>query len=124
MPVWMSSIPALVSCPGDLSVLLFNKESITAGNPSQAAALLNAQGAIGEVVGFGFDLLFDGAPGTFEVDVEVSQDNTNWYALDKITAVNSNSYWHSDYSGVYVKFVRANVITLTNSVKTTARITR
>lgn len=124
MPIWMSSIPCLVSCPGDLSVILFNNETIAAGNPSQAAALLNAQGAIGEVVGFAVDLLFSGAPGTFEVDVEVSQDNANWYALDKITTANSNSYWHSDYSGVYVKFVRANIIALANSVKTTVRITR
>ena len=134
MPVWASlGIPALAATPGDTPVLLFNNETRTAGDKSQAAALVNAQGVIGMVVGFGVDIIFSADPGAFEVLVEISNDypavpvayNSPWVTLDTITTVNGTYFfWHSDYSGVYAKFVRFNIVSLTNSVKITGRITR
>lgn len=128
MPNWAQTPPlgTVAAIAGDIPVALWNAESVTAPQTSQAAALVNAQGVIGQVTSFGADLKFDGAPGTFEVDVEAAPDNVDgdFYAIDKITTVNTNNAWHSDYSGVSAKLVRFRLVSLANSVKTTAKITR
>jgi len=112
-------------------VLLFNNDRPGAGTPNKAsiAVLLSrgqqAQG--GFPFQFAVELSFNGAPGTFEVDIQGSETDTDGsYCLlgTAITAVNSSNYARFEGVSFYPRFVRAFVKTLGNDVTVTAIITR
>lgn len=73
------------------------------------------------------ELLFSGAPGTFEVDIQEADSNTDTAfttpAGAVITAVNGSNYASLDLQ-ILGRFVRGNVIALGNSVKVNLRLTQ
>lgn len=71
-------------------------------------------------------VLFSGAPGTFEIDIEASEDDqeATYVSIVTIVAVNSLNAGRCSLGFTYPKFIRAKVITLTNDVLTSLWVTR
>jgi len=113
------------------STLIFNADRPGPGTPNKAslAVLLSrgpqAQG--GYPYQFAVELSFSGNPGTFEVDIQGSETDTDAsYVLlgTAITTVNSSNYARFEGVNFYPRFVRAFVKTLGNDVSVTCLITR
>lgn len=84
------------------------------------------QSGVGALVGFGVDITFSAAPGTFSVLVQTSNTDADasYVTMDTITVVDSTNFnAHTDYSGIYASFVRlkassiANTVTLQGSIR-------
>lgn len=115
--------------PGQTAIV-WNAETPTPGNgttaASQQVALSSGQGVN---TPFSVDGHFSGAPGAFEVDVQVaSADNDTDYqtcASCNITSVDAtNNTFHLDAGQATTRFVRLLMRSRTNSVSITARINR
>lgn len=113
---------------GDVATV-WSAETPTPGaggaSASQQVALVIKNGRPGSP--FSVDGQFSGAPGAFEVDVQVaSTDSDTKYQTvsnGNITSVDStNNTFHLDYSGT-AKFVRLLMRSRTNSVSITATVT-
>lgn len=127
-PVYNAS-PAQTLNSGDV-VTVWSAETPTAGNgtaaASQQVALLTKNGRAGSP--FSVDGQFSAAPGSFEVDVQVSatDSDTSYQTCSNcnITTVDStNQTFHLDAVLVNAKFARLLMRTRTNSVSITAKIT-
>lgn len=130
MPFYPGSGKAKLINAND-QVLLFNADRPGPGTPNKASiAVLLARGQQaqgGFPFQFAVELSFSGAPGTFEVDIQGSETDTDAsYILlgTAITTVNSSNYARFDGVSFYPRFVRAFVKTLGNDVTVTAVITR
>jgi hypothetical protein len=116
--------------PGD-SVLLWNAEHVqpSVAEASIAFTLPQATG-VGTLAAVVFELLFGGAPGSFEMDIqEADTDADAFYIMPtpaayKITAVNANQIARSDILTWGGRFGRVYFPTLTNDVLVTVRATR
>src|SRR5216684_3251277 len=117
------SVGNSVPCGTGMVVTVWSAETPTPGNGTTAASqqvqLIN--GSIGKPgTPFSIDGKFSGAPGAFEVDVQVAATDadTNYQTCSNcnVTTVDStNNTFHLDYSG-NAKFVRLLMRTRTNSV--------
>lgn len=127
-PVYTAGSP--VPCGTGMVITVWNAETPTPGNGTTAASqqvgLTNA--SIGKPgTPLSIDGKFSGAPGAFEVDVQVAaaDADTNYQTCSNcnITTVDTtNNTWHLDYSG-NAKFVRLLMRSRTNSVTVTATVT-
>lgn len=113
---------------GDVATV-WSAETPTPGNGTTAASQQVALVIKGSRAGspFSVDGQFSGAPGAFEVDVQVaSTDSDTKYQTCSncnITSVDStNNTFHLDYSGT-ARFVRLLMRSRANSVSITATIT-
>lgn len=120
--------------PQDLSpgtvVQVWNAETPTPGNGTTAASqqVLLFCSANGSSCPFGVDGKFSGAPGVFEVDVQVAStdSDTNYQTVSNgnITTVDAtNNTFHFDGTLVAAKFGRLLLRSRTNSVTVTATFT-
>ena len=129
MPAYSASTIPFTISPGD-SVQVWNAEQPVAGNggasaSSQVALVFRGTGS----PGFGVTGFFAGAPGVFEIDVQVSDvDADAQYqtcANGNITSVDAtNNSFHFDGSLVVAKFVRLLMRSRTNAVNVTADIVK
>ncbi len=111
-------------------VTVWNAETPTPGNGTTAASqqvLLQNAGVSKPGTPLSVDGKFSGAPGAFEVDIQVAatDTDTNYQTCSNcnITSVDStNNTFHLDYSG-NARFVRLLMRTRTNSVSITATVT-
>jgi hypothetical protein len=105
-------------------------ERIGTGTPnySSIAVQLERQKSASYPFGFAIEGNFNAAPGSFEIDIQASESDVDasYIVIGSITAINSNNYFRFDGvpSVAYPRFVRLNVVSLTNDVSLTARITR
>lgn len=129
MPAYSNSLPPSAIWPGD-SLPVWNAETPTPGSggasASQRVALGTKEGGPG---GFSVTGFFSGAPGAFEIDVQVSDvDVDTQYqtcANGNITSVDAtNQTFHFDGSTVLATFVRLLMRSRTNGVNVTADIRR
>lgn len=127
-PVYNASNPININ-PGQ-SVVVWNAETPTPGTgttaASQQVALSSGQGGN---TPFSVDGHFSGAPGAFEVDVQVAAaDNDTDYqtcANCNVTTVDAtNNTFHLDAGQAVTRYVRLLMRSRTNSVSITARINR
>lgn len=127
--VYNANPPSTVNV-GDLATL-WSAETPTPGNGTAAASqqvgipLSNAQG---KTPGFAVDGKFSGAPGAFEVDVQVAavDSDTNYQtcANCNITTVDAvNNTFHLDATLVKARYVRLLMRSRTNAVSITATVT-
>lgn len=129
MPAYSNSVPPSAVWPGD-SAQVWNGETPTPGNGGVSASSRLAIGTqAGSPGGFSVTGFFSGAPGTFEIDVQVSDvDSDTQYqtcANGNITSVDStNNTFHFDGSTVLTTFVRLLMRSRTNSVAVTADVRR
>jgi hypothetical protein len=103
----------------------FDSETVAAGVASVAYELRRERGAT-YPWGFSVQALFSADPGTFEIDIEVSDiDVDSAYVLaDKIDAVGGGFSGRYDTTTVWAKFVRARMVSLANAVNATVMVTR
>ena len=111
-------------------VTVWNAETPTPGSggvsASQQVSLNPAQGKAGTP--FSVDAKFSGAPGAFEVDVQVAavDSDTNYQTCSNcnVTTVDTtNNTFHLDATLVNARFARLLMRTRTNSVSITATFT-
>src|SRR5579864_796492 len=101
------SVGNSVPCGTGMVVTVWNAETPTPGNGTTAASqqvLLQNAGVSKPGTPFSVDGKFSGAPGAFEVDVQVAaaDADTNYQTCSNcnITTVDAtNNTWHLDYSG-------------------------
>jgi len=125
-PVYNAGSPLYLSAGQVLTV--WSAETPTPGNGTTAASIQVALPLSSLTGGFAVDGKFSGAPGTFEVDVQVAavDADTNYQTVanGSITTVDStNNTFHFDGTTVKAKFVRLLMRSRTNSVSVTATIT-
>jgi hypothetical protein len=129
MPAYSNALPPNAIWPGDFAQV-WNAEQPAPGaggtSASQRVALGSPGGSPG---GFSVTGFFSGAPGSFEVDVQVSDvDVDTQYqtcANGNITSVDAtNQTFHFDGSTVLATFVRLLLRSRTNAVNVTADIRR
>lgn len=129
MPAYNNVLPPSAIWPGDFAQV-WNAEQPAAGNGGASASQRVALGAKeGGPGGFSVTGFFSGAPGSFEIDVQVSDvDNDTQYqtcANGNITSVDTtNQSFHFDGSTVLATFVRLLMRSRTNAVNITADIRR
>jgi hypothetical protein len=115
--------------PGQ-SVIVWNAETPTPGNGTTAASQqVSLSSGQGINTPFSVDGHFSGAPGAFEVDVQVaSADNDTDYQTCSgcnVVAVDAtNNTFHLDAGQAVTRYVRLLMRTRTNAVSITARINR
>jgi hypothetical protein len=128
MPVYNTQNPVTMG-PG-IVVVVWNAESPTPGTGTTAASQQVALVIEGNKPGapFSVDGKFSGAPGAFEVDVQVAStdSDTSYQTCSNcnITTVDAtNNTFHLDATLVTAKFARLLMRTRTNAVSITATIT-
>jgi hypothetical protein len=124
-PVYNASNPVNVG-PGQI-VTLWQVETPTPGSGTTAASQQVAPTPTSSGTPLSIDGKFSGAPGAFEVDVQVAgADSDTSYqtcANCNITTVDAtNNTFHLDYGGT-AKYLRLLMRTRTNSVSITATVT-
>ena len=104
---------------------LWNAESVPTGTASIAFQLERQKSAF-YPFGVSYELRFSGAPGTFQVDIQHADTDTDaaYVTMNSISAVNTNNAARVELPSCYTKYVRAKVVTLTNAVTTTMQVTR
>jgi len=129
MPSYSNALPPSAIWPGDFAQV-WNAEQPAPGSggasASQRVALGMKEGGPG---GFSVTGFFSGAPGSFEIDVQVSDvdADTQYQTISggNITTVDAtNNTFHLDGSGVLATFVRLLMRSRTNAVNVTADIRR
>lgn len=129
MPAYSNTTPPSAIWPGD-SAQVWNAEQPPPGNGGASASSRLALGMErGSPGGFSVTGFFSAAPGAFEIDVQVSDvDSDTQYqtvANGNITSVDStNQTFHFDASSVLATFVRLLMRTRTNAVNVTADVRR
>lgn len=128
LPVYNASAPPIAS--SGIPVTVWSAETPTPGNGTTAASQQVALQVVAGKAGtpFSVDGKFSGAPGTFEVDVQVAStdSDTNYQTCSNcnITTVDStNQTFHLDAVLVNAKFVRLLMRARGNSVSITATVT-
>jgi hypothetical protein len=105
---------------------LFQNETVANGTASIAYQLRRERGAY-YPWGMSLEFTFGAAPGTFEVDVQTADtdDNTHYVTLATLTnGLNSSNVGRIELPSFWAKFVRVQVVTLTNAVAITVLLTR
>lgn len=109
---------------------VWNAETPTPGNGGAAASQqVSLTHSVDGLTPFAVDGKFSGAPGAFEVDVQVASADAdaNYQTCQNcnITAVDTtNNTFHLDASLVHTNFVRLLMRSRTNSVTITATVSR
>lgn len=105
---------------------LFQNETVANGTASIAYQLRRERGAY-YPWGMSLEFTFSADPGTFEVDVETADtdDNAHYVSLIALTnGLNTSYVGRIELPSFWAKFVRVQVITLTNTVAITVLLTR
>lgn len=113
--------PALYQ--GD-SYLCWNNEAVAVGAASQEVAVaIIANGAVANSLSA--EIVFAGAPGTFEVDLQTSDtDNANDFVkLSSVNAVSANNVARIETTPVAANFARLVMVALGNAVNVTGKLT-
>src|SRR2546428_581937 len=129
MPAYNAATP-IPSIAKGVAASAWNAETPTPGTGTTAATQQFGLPATPSRAGMGFgvDGKFSGAPGAFEVDVQVAatDSDTNYQTISggNITVVDAtNNTFHLDAPSVVARFVRLLMRTRTNAVSVTATIT-
>jgi hypothetical protein len=107
-------------------VFLFQNETVAAGVASIAYQLRRERGAF-YPWGMSLEFAFSADPGTFEVDVETADtdEDTHYVTINTLTdGLNSSYVGRIELPSFWAKFVRVQVVTLTNAVAITVLLTR
>lgn len=125
-----NAAPPVVAHHGQV-ITVWSAESPTPGTGTTAASqqvVLTPTGT-GDLTPFAIDGKFSGAPGAFEVDVQVAavDADTNYQTVlnGNITTVDAtNNTFHFDGTLVQTKFTRLLMRSRTNAVSITATVSR
>ncbi len=110
----------------NVQAIIWNNQRIAATTAS-AAVQLERQKSAYYPPGVSFELAFSGNPGTFRVDIQTSDtdQDSSYVTVNQITAnLNASNATRLERPDIYATFVRALIVTLTNDVNITFRVTR
>lgn len=76
--------------------------------------------------GVSYELRFSGAPGAFQLDIQDADTDVeeNYVTIYTQSSVNSNNAARIELPNLWTKFVRGRLVTLTNAVAITLKVTR
>lgn len=124
--IYPGSGKATLLRPGQYCYLLQNT-LITAGQSSIAVQLERTKSGFYYPFAFSLEISFSGAPGSFEVDCQVSDtDQDSFYVQNsKITSgLNASNVGRIEVTTAWALFARVSIPTLANPVSVTVKITR
>ena len=102
---------------------LWNAQNLVAGTTTSIGVQLERiKSGFFYPWGAAFEVAFSGAPGTFEIDIQFAETDTdkNYVTVGTITAVNTNNVGRYDMPNtVFPKYVRAFCKTFPNAVTAT-----
>jgi hypothetical protein len=103
----------------------WNNEAVSAGTLSIGWQIRRTLGAF-YPWGFAVEVQFSGNPGTFELDIVEAETDVkgNYIKAGSISSVNSSFVGRFETVTLFPKYVAALLLTLQNSVNTTAKVTR
>jgi hypothetical protein len=107
-------------------VLLWNAERVLATQAS-IAVQLERQKSASYPFGASWEVSFNGAPGAFQVDVQMSDTDLDAYfvTVASLSTVNASNVGRVELPNFWAKYTRLRMVTLTNSgVLTTGQVTR
>ncbi len=132
MPTPSLILPGLYPGAGQAKLLNMNQQAYLLQNTRILATQASVAVQLSRIphaaypFGAAIQAQFSGAPGTFEIDIEASEDDQDgtYVSIVTIVAVNSSNTGRASIGFTYPKFIRARVVTLTNDVLTTLLVTR
>lgn len=105
--------------------LLWNNETVT---PPQLSIAFEIRRVLSSYYPWGVavEVQFGSDPGTFELDIMGAEtdEKPNYIKLDSIATVNSSYVGRWDSRTVYPKYIAVELVTLTNAVPVTVKLTR
>jgi hypothetical protein len=110
-------------------VFLWQNEAVAATQLSVAYQMERVDGAF-YPWGFAVEVQFAAAPGAFELDIMGAETDAgfpspgNYVKIGSITAVNASNVGRFESTLLYPKFIAGLMLTLTNAVNVTAKVTR
>jgi hypothetical protein len=118
-----AALPITGIRPGD-RVLSFNAETPTPPQAGQAFSICQL-GPGTQPKGLNLEIAFSTDPGAFQVDLQEADTDVDgaYITLQSITAVNASFYGRIDNAPFTAQFVRAKLVSRTNAVSLTAKIT-
>jgi hypothetical protein len=132
MPVYSNTVPPTTLFPGQQGLFFDAETGLSALVPvaSIPFGLANSGPYGANAPSCSIEVLFAAAPGAFEIDIQDADTDTNNYyqtlaAAGVINAVDSTYFTaRVELSPIKGRFTRLVVVTLTNNVALTARLTR
>jgi hypothetical protein len=124
--IYSKSGQAVLLRPGEYGYVLQNT-GITAGQSSIAVQLERTKSGFYYPIGVSAEISFSGAPGSFEVDLQLSDtDQDGFFCTNtKITTgLNSNNVGRIEITTYWALFARVSIPTLANPVQVTVKLTR
>jgi len=107
-------------------VFLFQNETVTTGTASIAYQLRRERGAY-YPWGISLEISFSADPGTFEVDIQTADvdKDSHFVTINTMTGGLNTSYvGRLELPSFYAKYVRAQLVSITNTVAVTILLTR
>jgi hypothetical protein len=106
-------------------VFFWNAETVAAGTLSIAFELERVNRSF-YPWGYSVEVQFSGAPGAFEVDImEADTDIAGYFVkVGSIVAVSATNVARFETTSLYPKYVAVLMVSLTNAVNTTVKLTR
>ena len=126
MSLYSANSPAIALYSGDTGYA-WNGETPAVGSSSQQFALPRAPwAAVPQALSV--EIVFAGAPGAFEVDAQTADTDADANYVKEtngaITVVSANNVARLELPSTVARFLRLNLVSLTNNVAITARVTR
>jgi hypothetical protein len=122
----LASIPINAIYPGD-QIFLFNAEQPAAPQASVQVALANVYDNT-NAEGASVEIFFSAAPGAFELDIQVADTDTDAAYITVpggiFTTVNANNFARIELVPVKAKLLRVRLVSRTNNVNLTVKVTR
>lgn len=110
----------------NVQAIIWNNVRRAAGVASPAVQLERQKSAF-YPNGVSYELAFSGNPGTFRVDIQTSDtdQDSSYVTVNQISGnLNADNATRLERPDIYATFTRALIVTLTNDVNITFRVTR
>jgi len=123
-PGFYNSVPARLINANKEYFALQNQAG--AAGQSSVAFILERQKSAFYPFGYSVEISFSGPPGTFEVDLQHADTDTDasYVTQAAVSSVNASNVARYEMAICFTKFVRVKVATLTNNVNITVKVTR
>lgn len=102
------------------------QDQLAVAGQASVAFQLERQKSAAYPFGYSVEVTFSGAPGTFEVDLQHADTDTDasYVTQAALSAVNSSNVARYEMAVCFTKFVRILVKTITNAVNITVEVSR
>jgi hypothetical protein len=126
MPFYPGAGQAALLNPIRTAILINTTDRCVGGSKTSTAVQFERQKSASYPFAVSYELIFSASPGTFEIDIQHSDTDTDlqYVTMNSVTNVNSNQAARVELPATWALFGRVKVVTLTNDVQLTVRVTR